>query len=126
MVIPVTALYVAAGIVFPVEWAVLVTYGGLLIALSVGYMIGKKWGEQKVVDLISKRKHADKLLQKKERSLASACFISRIMPVPFDLVSMFCGSFGMPFYKYLGISLLGVSPVVIPSVIAGATAVYLL
>jgi uncharacterized membrane protein YdjX (TVP38/TMEM64 family) len=48
------------------------------------------------------------------------CFIARLLPFPKDLFSMFFGAAGMPYGKYLAISLMGVSPVMISSVIAGA------
>jgi uncharacterized membrane protein YdjX (TVP38/TMEM64 family) len=40
--------------------------------------------------------------------------------VPFDLLSMFCGALGLPFVKYLIVSLLGLSPTVMPLILAGA------
>jgi uncharacterized membrane protein YdjX (TVP38/TMEM64 family) len=48
------------------------------------------------------------------------CFLARLLPLPKDAFSMFFGAVGMPFNKFLIISLLGLSPVMLSTVIAGA------
>jgi len=122
MIIPVPALYMAAGVAFPTWWAIIVTYLGLLISFSIGYFNGKKLGEKKVSEMLSKNKKVAGFFESKHLDLPSMCFISRLIPLPKDLLSMFYGAVGMPFQKYIVISLLGVSPVMIPYVVAGAYA----
>ena len=117
MVIPVTILYIAAGIVFPVRWAIVVTYIGLIIALSVGYLLGKVLGKDKVLDMIARRKKIEKILYGRNDNMMSLCFLSRVLPLPLDLPSMFCGAIGMAFLKYMFSSLLGLTPLLIPCVI---------
>ena len=122
IIIPVSMFYIAAGIVFPVGWALLVTYLCLVVALSIGYTAGKFLGEKKMYKTISKNKKlANLLAEGNNDSLSSLCFIARVLPVPFDLVSMFCGALNMPYFKYIYLSLLGLSPVVIPFVISGTS-----
>jgi len=113
MIIPVPVLYVAAGIVFPLPWAIVVSYLGLIIALSVGYFNGRRLGEKKVTVLINKHIKLENVLKGKMRNLDHLCFLSRFIPLPFDLLSMFYGALKMPFDKYLTMSLLGVTPKVI-------------
>ena len=120
VVVPLVMLFIAAGIVFPTGWALLVTYLGLATALSVGYAVGKVLGEQRVRKTVAKYKRLEKFLFGWSDNLSSLCFISRVLPLPFDVVSMFYGALGMPFLKYMFISLLGKSPFMIPCVLAGA------
>jgi uncharacterized membrane protein YdjX (TVP38/TMEM64 family) len=119
MILPVNVLYISAGMIFPAAWGILITYIGLAIALGVGYFNGKELGEDKVSETLAKHKKAASFLDSR-RNLTSMCFIARLLPLPKDLFSMFFGAVGMPFYKYVVISLLGLSPVMISSVIAGA------
>ena len=119
MVIPVNLLYISAGVLFPPGWAVLITYIGLSIALGVGYFNGKKLGEHKVGETLAKNKKAASFVDSR-RNMTSICFLARLLPLPKDLFSMFFGAVGMPFYKFVTISLIGLSPVMISSVLAGA------
>jgi len=50
----------------------------------------------------------------------SFCFIYRILPLPFDLFNLVCGAARVPLSKYLVISVLGLSPAIVPNVLAGA------
>ena len=120
IIVPLVMLYIAAGIVFPPGWALLVTYLGLTASLSVGYAVGKILGEQRVRKTIARHKKLEKFLFGWNDNLSSLCFISRLLPFPFDFISMFFGALGMPFLKYLFVSLLGKSPFMIPCVLAGA------
>jgi len=119
MIIPAPALYIAAGVAFPIGWALIITYLGLIISLSVGYFNGKKLGEKRATELISKNRKVADFLESKLDRLSYLCFISRILPFPKDLFSMLYGAIGMPFYKYIAISLMGMSPIMIPNVLVG-------
>jgi uncharacterized membrane protein YdjX (TVP38/TMEM64 family) len=121
MVIPVTILYIAAGVVFPTGWAFIITYLCLTAALSIGYINGKRLGEEKVNQVLAKQRKVSEFLSGRKDNLSSLCFISRILPLPFDLLSMFCGALGMPYIKFIFVSLLGLSPAAIPYVYAGAS-----
>jgi len=120
MIIPVNMLYITAGLIFPAGWSILITYLCLAAALSVGYINGKKLGQNKVNEVLDKNKKAAVFLDNQKNNLLSMCFIVRLLPFPKDLFSMFFGAVGMPFYKYLVISLIGISPVMISTVLAGA------
>jgi len=121
MVIPGMMLYVIAGIVFPPGWAILITYLCLSLELTIGYMNGKKLGEGKVNERLTKNKRVAKFLENRKGNLPSLCFLSRVLPIPVDLLSLFFGAVKMPFGVYLFISLLGLSPTMIPYVIAGSS-----
>jgi len=120
VVVPASVLYIATGIVFPPGWNILVAYLCMAATLSVGYALGKRTGEEKVREMLKKRKKIAKLLDSRKGNLTSLCFISRITHLPIDPCSMFFGAFNMPFLRYILISLLGLSPSMIPLVLAGS------
>jgi len=122
MIIPAPVLYVAAGVVFPTGWAILITYLCLTLEFFLGYLYGKKLGTTKVMALLTKNKKIAGFLEIRKENIPALCFISRLSPLPKDLFSLFYGAIGMPFWKYLLISLAGVSPVMFPTVIAGTSA----
>ena len=121
MVIPIPVLYISAGIVFPLEWAVAITYLGLIIALSIGYVVGKRLGENKVNRIYARHQKIAGFLDSRKDNLSSLCFTCRVLPVPFDLFSMFCGALKMPFGKYIFVSLLGLTPKALPFIFTGAS-----
>ena len=120
LVVSAIMLYILAGLLFPKWVAILVTYAGLTVSLSVGYFIGGKLGEKKVSKMIAKRKRLAAFLQGNNENLVTLCFISRLFPMAYGLVSMLFGALKVPFWKYLLMSLLGISPRMIPIVLAGA------
>ena len=120
LVVSAMMLYIAAGVLFPTWVAILVTYAGLIVSLSVGYFIGRKLGESRVNKMIAKRKKLSAFFHGNSENLVSLCFVARLFPMSYGLVSMFFGALKVPFFKYLLMSLLGISPRMIPIVLAGA------
>ena len=121
MVIPITVLYIAAGIVFSPIWAIIVTYICLGMALSIGYLSGKRLGEERVIKMISKQKTLAGFIEFRKDNLSSLCFVSRLIPLPVELMSMFYGALKMPFATYIGMSLLGKSPYIFAYTLVGAS-----
>ncbi len=121
MFIPVVALYLAAGIMFTPGVAIGVTYLCLFCEFSLGYLVGWVLGRGKVRALVEKRPKSSAVLHIVDEHQTTACFLTRIipLPVPLDLMSMFYGSVGVPYLKYIVSSLLGVSAFMLPCVLAG-------
>jgi len=120
MAIPKVVLYIAAGITFPTWIGVGVTYLGLALAASIGRMMGKQMGEEKVTSILAKHKKVSDFLSGNKENILSLCFISRVLPMPFVLTSVFFGALSVPFFKFLLLSLLGATPYMIPIVFAGS------
>ena len=120
LVVSAVMLYIAAGVIFPTWVAILVTYAGLVVSLSVGYFIGYKLGEHRVNKMIAKRKRLAAFFHGGSENLVSLCFAARLFPMSYGLVSMFFGALKVPFFRYMLMSLLGISPRMIPIVLAGA------
>ena len=119
MFIPVTALYIAAGVIFPTWVAFVITYGGIVLALTSGYYVGKFLGERKVNDYVAKNEKVSQFLDGCDGRFSAFCFIYRILPLPFDLFNLMCGATKVPFWKYLIVSLLGLSPAIVPYILVG-------
>lgn len=120
MTIPNSVLYVTAGLMFPTWLALLVSYIGLAISLSIGYLMGCKLGENRVYMLLAKRKCIMNFLDLNKNDMISLCFITQLIALPFGFVSFLFGALKTPFLKYMIASLLGVSPTLIPIVFSGA------
>ena len=120
MFIPIPALYVAAGIVFPTWIAFVITFGGVALALTTGYYLGKILGERQVNKYLEKNEKMQRFLGGEDKRILLFCFIYRVLPLPFDLFNMVCGATKVPFWKYLIVSVLGLSAIIVPNVLAGA------
>lgn len=120
MVIPTTLLYIAAGMALPTWLAIVVTYMGLVIALGIAHTMGKKLGEEKVGAIIAKRKRVADFLYGHKENVLSLCFMTHLLPTPLGFVSLFFGALNVPLIKYIFISLLGITPYMVPVVFAGA------
>lgn len=119
MLIPISVLYIAAGVVFPTGWAIVITYICLIVALSFGYFIGKNLGKNKLNSLFERHEKIADFLEERKDNLSTFCLMSRLVRMQFDMTNMVSGALDVPFTKFLGASLLGLTPAVIPYVIAG-------
>ncbi len=121
MFIPISVLYLATGMLFPPPVAVLVAYLGLAAEMTIGFFVGRKIGRERAYALVEKRPKAERFFDFVCRNDAAACFLTRLvpLPVPIDAVSIFFGATGVPYWKYICFSLLGISTPMIPFVLAG-------
>lgn len=117
-VIPLIILFISTGIIFPPGLAIAVTYLCLFFESSFGYLIGRLTGKKMAARLMRRNPKAERILKSANRN--TSCLLSRILPLPYDVISMFWGASGAPYWKYVCLSLLGVSPTMIPYVIAGS------
>jgi len=119
--IPMTVLYISAGIMFPPAWAIAVTYAGLICEITIGYWIGRYMVSEQVMALADKNEKAGKLIRYMDRHSNIVVFIVRLVPgpLPFDIMSWIFGASKLSYSRYLFYSLLGVSPAMFPWVLAG-------
>jgi uncharacterized membrane protein YdjX (TVP38/TMEM64 family) len=118
--VPITVLYVSAGIVFSPIWAYIIAVVGVVLSLSIGYFNGNRLGEDKVEALTEKYPKIGDFMDRRG-NLAYLCFFSRLIPFPFDIISMFSGAIKVPFVRYLLLSFLGLAPKLILFVFTGIT-----
>lgn len=120
VVFPLLVLYISVGALFPLPLALLVNILGLFVCVTLPFLIGRFSGQEVVGRLIAKYPKAGRLT---EYSTENAAFLSYLLRVinllPGDLVSMALGAANTPFLQYAAGSLLGLLPVMIPSVLLG-------
>ena len=119
--IPMTVLYISAGIMFSPVWAIAVTYAGLICEITIGYWVGRYMVSEQVMALADKNEKAGKLIRYMDRHSNIVVFIVRLVPgpLPFDIMSWLFGASKLSYRRYLFYSLLGVSPAMFPWVLAG-------
>lgn len=119
---PMLLLIAASGSIFPnFAAALLVNSIGVMVMISVPYLIGRYAEREFVENLINKNKNADKLREfQSDNELFIAYFMRVINILPCDLVSMFLGSAGFSPVKYLAGSFLGILPGLITTTLMGA------
>ncbi len=119
VVSPSSALYLAAGVLLSPISALVVIYTGSVIEAGIGYALGRRLGAQQISRLMERDQRVKRLLTYQQDNSAGACFLTRILPVPFDLASMFYGASGTRFGVFLPFSLLGSTPWIISCTFAG-------
>lgn len=119
VVIPLMALYISAGMMFPFGWALAITAIGLFFEMTIGYFIGKRLKIDRVTNLMTQNKRAEKFLLSQKNINPSLCFLTRLSPLNFDLTSMFHGAYNINYPQYIVYSFLGSAPRMIPFVFVG-------
>ena len=121
MMIPTYALYIVGGMLFAPGWGILIAYVGLFCEMSLGWLMGRWLGGERVRALAMKSKKAAKVLRYVEGNSPWVCFITRVLPMPYpvDVGSMLFGAAGMGYWAHMLFSLLGFSAVMIPITLAG-------
>lgn len=120
IVIPLPSLYVASGILFSPIKAVIISYLGLAITLTIPFVLGR-WSGSDEMDYIKKKyPKIDKVIEIQERNEFLASFIIRLIGwFPCDVLSFYFGACRTNYLKYITSSLLGCSIGVITNTLLG-------
>ena len=118
MVLPISVLYLAAGIIFPTGWAILLTYLCLTLSLSIGYFLGRRLGNERATQMLERHERIKQFFETRSENLPMLCLVSRVLRMQFDVVNMISGAIKIPYKHFLFASLVGVTPIVIPYIIA--------
>lgn len=122
-VIPAAALYVGAGFLFPPFTAILITYAGLAIDLTLSFCLGRFFGKTQMLNEIRKKKSIEWVLDFTQKHDFMSCFIIRLIPgPPTEIISMFFGVSDIRYIHYLIASLLGMTPGMVPIIFVGKAA----
>ncbi|MDL2214286.1 VTT domain-containing protein [Clostridia bacterium OttesenSCG-928-O13] len=121
MVLPSYGLYIVGGMLFPAPVAILVAYIGLAGEMSLGFLLGRWLGQDKVNSLVDKHPKAKQFMNYLTGNSQYVCFLTRLLPMPYpvDLGSMVFGASGMKYGVHLLFSLLGFTAVMVPFTLAG-------
>lgn len=117
--IPLQALYIVTGMLFSTPWALLLTFVSLGAEFTISYFLGKNIALGALEEHLKKGKSTSGLMGFFERNHEMAIFVSRMLPIPVELLSMFYGATGVPYGRYILLSLLGSTPTMIPFVLSG-------
>lgn len=122
MFFPMLILVAASGSIFPNYFAaLLVNCIGVLVMLTLPYLIGRFAEREFVENIISRQKNADKLREfKSDNELFIAYFMRVINILPCDVVSIFLGSTDFSPAKYIAGSFLGIFPGLVTTTLMGA------
>ena len=119
-VLPASVIYVAVGIVLDTWLAVAVNITGIIIEVTVSYLLGRFLGGDYVRKLLSKKKAGQKILATDFQNKKWLIFTTRLLPVfPIDFLSLFFGATKSNFLLYFLSSVAGLAPRVILFTIIG-------
>lgn len=108
---PILVLEIAVGHLFSTGMAILINGIGLFIAISVPYWIGRFFGMSLIESLQERFPKFEAALLKQNQNSFFVCFLCRIIGVPpGDLVTMYFGASGIPYWKNTLAGWLGVFP----------------
>lgn len=121
VVFPLTALFVATGIIFPLWLAMPLNIVGLTISFTIPYLLGRFSGKELIVKIVGKYPKAKKLYELEQSNDIFISFLTRAMAVvPGDIVSMLLGASDVKYPNYLLGSQLGLLPGMILQTLIGA------
>lgn len=102
VILPLSALYLASGILFSPFMALFVSTCGLAITLTIPYLIGYFSGKKVVQRIQEKYPKTQKIMEYQRENTFFACFITRIVGVlPGDIVSLYFGACNTRYDIYL-------------------------
>lgn len=108
---PLIILEIAVGHLFS-PWAALgINFVGMLIVLTIPYLIGKAAGIDAIQKLAQKYPRFGEIIGKQKDNALFLCFFLRIIScLPGDVVTMYLGATRTPFWQNLIIGALGLLP----------------
>lgn len=102
VILPLSVLYLASGILFSPFRALFVSTGGLAITLTIPYLIGYFSGKKVVQSIQERYPKTQKIMEYQKENTFFACFITRIVGVlPGDIVSLYFGACNTRYDIYL-------------------------
>ena len=118
---PLIVLEIAVGHLFS-PWAALgVNFVGMIIILTIPYLIGKAAGIEAINKLVRKYPRFRDVIGKQQNNALFLCFFLRIIScLPGDVVTMYLGAIRTPFWQNLLAGTLGVLPGMILATFMGS------
>lgn len=117
---PIIVLNVLGGFLFEPFHALIVNSIGVLVELTIPFLIGKYSGSGFAKKLPSKHPKLAEILDVQQNNATFMTFFLRVIScLPGDAVSMYLGTTGIPLEKYLIASYLGVLPGMVAATLLG-------
>lgn len=120
MIIPLNVLYIATGMILPPLYAVIISYIGVAVEMTLGFFIGRRIKQTDSFKKLAKNKYANKVMEfGNSNSILSSMLVRIVKGPPADLTSIFMGSTGMNYPHYILGTLIGITPGMIPVIFMG-------
>ncbi len=114
VVFPLSALYIVSAFWFGPLWAILINYIGLVVSISIPYLLGRRFASPAIELLLKKYPKLEHFQQLGFSNQLMLSYLLRIVSVlPGDLCSLFLGACSIEYKRYIIGSLLGLSPIMI-------------
>lgn len=123
LVIPLLVLYLSAAVMFPLGWALVITYLCLTAEMTISYFIGRRFGQKGILAKLEKYQQAKQILdfgKDNDSGIIKSLMVRLIPGLPVELGSMFLGATNVRYLPYLIGTLLGVSRGAIPIILMGS------
>lgn len=122
IIFPLIVLYISTGMILPSHLAIIVNIVGIVISLSIPYVVGHFSNSKLTNQLVEKYPKLKQVNSLRQNSEWFFVFIIRILGIlPMDIVSMFMGSIGISYRHYLSASILAMLPNLLAVTFIGAT-----
>ena len=115
LLLPITLLTVAAGMLFGAVWGGLYASAGALVSSSLAYLFGRWFGNGVGVKDVSGP------LQRLTARPFETVLLCRFLGVPGDLVNYAAGYLRISFWAFVGATLVGGAPGILAGTLAGAS-----
>lgn len=120
IIFPLTALYIASGVIFPLWAALLVNLIGLCISASIPYWLGRFTGTELAQGVSHRYPKLGKAVALGGNNQIFLSYLLRAVGViPGDLASVFLGATGVGYRSYLLGSMLGFFPAMMVQTLMG-------
>lgn len=118
--IPLPVLYASSTLIFTSKWAVLVNFLGLIVCMTLPYLVGRYGASRLVQVLFNKYPKTKKINDIKMDNEFIFTFIVKLMGfIPNDISSLLLGSLSVSYLKYISASVLVRMPLMLITTIAG-------
>ena len=110
-IVPVSAVCVLTGMVFPTVPALIVNAAGMFFMFTVKYKVGRNYTGGRAMGILAKNEVFRKLFRYRGKGKAWLLFIFRLIPTfPINTISQIYGSLKFDYRKFALISMLGYAP----------------
>lgn len=117
---PLIILEIAVGHLFSTWTALGINFAGIIIILTIPYLIGKASGIEAINKLVRKYPRFGDIIGKQQDNALFLCFFLRIINcLPGDVVTMYLGATRTPFWKNLLAGALGILPGMVLATLMG-------
>ena len=119
---PIIVLEIVVGLLLPTWAALWLNFAGVLIVLSIPYWMGKALGLETVQKAAQRYPRFGAVIDKQQSNSMFLCFFLRVIScLPGDLVTMYFGATGTPFWQNLLGGVLGILPGMVLATLMGSS-----